>query len=336
NLKRLRELECIRIPSLEGTSGICFPSTLEKLHLLPRRSADFSQTNLKSLERLTKLSISSEWSILEELPRNLEFLYLEEPTKHHRPTKESDTNKPIRLENLRELRLDGFGKMDGVYCPKLERLSFDSDYRCTNLKEACPNLKVLNLLFCGPDYLHNLPNLHTFTSTRGSIRNPDGNYNLPTSLEVLKLCQFDFDDENIKQLNLTELTKLKKLDISRNRLTKLTSDLFPSSLTELNASWNRFSEIDLKNLESLQKLNISQAKFESISDWRISLPNLESLFMVESYGDVLPDITRAIDNCDHLKYAFLGDVKIMDTPTLIKSKCKDKIGHVVSVGGKII
>ncbi|EMG47511.1 hypothetical protein G210_2131, partial [Candida maltosa Xu316] len=151
NLKRLRELECIEIPTLEGTSGICFPSTLEKLHLVKREEMNSIQTriksNLKSLERLTKLSILSEWSILEELPRNLEFLYLKEPNRIYRPTKEPyldiDFKEPIRLENLRELRWNGYGKVHGVNCPKLERLS--GRIASTNLKEACPNLKELRI-----------------------------------------------------------------------------------------------------------------------------------------------------------------------------------------------
>lgn len=73
---------------------------------------------------------------------------------------------------------------------------------------------------------------------------------LPKSLQVL-----DLEENYIQNIDLTNLSNLKELNVSHNQLHEISN--FPGSLTSINVSHNKLKMIDMKDIDNLEYLNVS-------------------------------------------------------------------------------
>ena len=74
---------------------------------------------------------------------------------------------------------------------------------------------------------------------------------LPKDLETLHI-----QNNYLKEIDISYLTKLEKLYLDSNRLEKL--EKIPPNLTELSVCYNKLNEINLEGVDKLQILNVSE------------------------------------------------------------------------------
>ena len=179
------------------------------------------------------------------------------------------------------------------------------------------NLQYLNISGNG---LENLDGLSCLYHLRELNANDNKVVDIDGILDLNGLQSLTLHGNNLESLDFEggELTKLTRLDVSRNQLTHVSSLPWLPALEELNLEENFISEIatsDSTPLVSLRHLRMSTNRLRSID--LLACPNIESLYL--DHNSITE--VRSLDRARHLHTLSVREQT--DSP--------DIIGHILSV-----
>ncbi|XP_031255659.1 disease resistance-like protein DSC1 [Pistacia vera] len=275
--KSISELESVRKVILSNCSNLkivpCIPCTVEELHLDGTPIKELP--SLKHPSRLEILSLKScLW--LESLPESIcELESLQKVILSNCSNLKTVPQIPC---TVKELYLDGTAIRELLSLGHLLRLVKLSLKNCSRLESLPENicelksLKYLSLSGCSklerlPDGLGNLKALEELEVERTAVREIPFFITCLSNLENLSLAGWRIQEpSSFPQLQLSDLHKLTKLNLTDCRIEELPSNLgLLRSLKNLYLGRNKFESLpvstkDLSNLVSLDLSNCQRLK----------------------------------------------------------------------------
>lgn len=288
NLKELNDLTLIRIEKLQGIENTIFPRHLRNLVIRNCGVLVFADTNINELTYLKILELDAYTFDFGKFPKNLESIKLRSSRFLRRNEDIVDvTCTSGEFVHLKELVTSSKQEISGVSFPNLRKLTFVKWVFKGLLDKICPNVTEIIDEDCDHS-LEDFENLDKLKYLRinssFSVDNIKDNFCFPKSLEELDLNGCRCGDGKIAKLNLHNLSNLKILNLTYNRLTEIKSSWLPKSLVHLSLGQNKFKVLDLKDLESLEVLRLNRNEFEEFQEGDVQFPKSLVILDANSIG----------------------------------------------------
>ena len=112
-----------------------------------------------------------------------------------------------------------------------------------------------------------------------------------------------FKRHGLKEISeeICAFTKLKHLDLSKNKLHTLPDCLRSLPLVDLDLERNKFKTFPevLQHIPTLASLNLGRNYLDSLPNWLIDIPKLKALFVFDNNLSVFP---KNLSTHPHLRY----------------------------------
>ncbi|KAK6881238.1 hypothetical protein K6H10_001677 [Candida tropicalis] len=311
NLKELNDLTLIRIEKLQGIENTIFPRHLRNLVIRNCGVLVFADTNINELTYLKILELDAYTFDFGKFPKNLESIKLRSSSYRRRNEDIVDiTCTSGEFVHLKELVTSSKQEISGVSFPNLRKLTFVKWVFKDSLDKICPNVTEIIDEDCDHS-LEDFENLDKLKYLRinssFSVDNIKDNFCFPKSLEELDLNGCRCGDGKIAKLNLHNLSNLKILNLTYNRLTEIKSSWLPKSLVHLSLGQNNLKILDLKDLESLEVLRLNRNEFEEFQEGDVQFPKSLVILDANSIGKH----RYGMDSNDHFPIGHCKRLKTM-------------------------